>query len=201
MQFTADDKKKIADYYDHCLKKHGVDEAEALSWSSRESQQIRFEALMRVGDLERKSILDVGCGLGDLYPYLKSTISGFDYLGIDLVPEMVEKAKIKYPAAAFENKDVLDFNGRTFDFVLSSGAMSFKVPNHKAKYYAMIRKMFDLSRVGTSFNMLDREGHVDNELYAAYESAEIFNFCQTLTSKLRLLKDYSPQDFTIFLYH
>ncbi len=200
MKFSADDKKKIRNYYKDCLKKHSVDEAEALSWSSRDSQQIRFEALLGVGDLRRKSILDVGSGLGDLYPFLKEKIGQFAYLGIDLVPEMTAKARLKYPGAVFENRDVVDFEGRAFDFVLCSGAMSFKVPDHKEKYFAMIKKMYSLSKEAAAFNMLDRENHVDDELYAAYDKEEIFNFCRDLTPNLKLVNDYSPQDFTIFLY-
>lgn len=201
MQFTADDKKRIREYYDSCLKRYGDNKAEALSWSSPNTQLIRFQALIRVGDLRGKSILDVGCGLGDLYPFLQSAVGDFDYLGIDLLPDFIKKAQLKYPAARFENKDVLEFSGPPFDYVLSSGTMSFKVPHHFDKYFAMIRKMFSLARLGLAFNMLDRREHIDDELYAAYDAKEIEAFCRTLAPKVRLINDYSPQDFTLFLYH
>ena len=200
MNFNPQDKKRIGDYYRQCLDRHGVDNAEALSWSSPNAQLIRFQALIRVGDLRGKSILDVGCGLGDLYPFLQSTVGDFDYLGIDLFSDFIKKAQLKYPAACFENKDVLEFSGPPFDYVLSSGTMSFKVPHHFDKYFAMIRKMFSLARLGLAFNMLDRRGHIDDELYAAYDPKEIEAFCRTLTPKVKLITDYSPQDFTLFLY-
>jgi hypothetical protein len=60
--------------------------------------------------------------------------------------------------------------------------------------------MFSLARLGLAFNMLDRRGHIDNELYAAYDAEEIEAFCRTLTPKISLITDYSPQDFTLFLY-
>jgi ubiquinone/menaquinone biosynthesis C-methylase UbiE len=200
MNFSPQDKKRMSDYYRQCLDRHGTDSAEALSWSSQQAQQIRFQALTQVGDLAGKSILDVGSGLGDLYAFLQKTVGEFDYLGVDLVSDLVSAARAKYPQAQFGNEDILDFNDRKFDYVLSSGAMSFKVPQHFDKYFAMIRKMFSLARLGLAFNMLDRWGHVDNELYAAYEAGEIEAFCRTLTPKVKLITHYSPQDFTLFLY-
>ncbi|HUW24606.1 MAG TPA: class I SAM-dependent methyltransferase [Patescibacteria group bacterium] len=200
MNFSPQDRKRIGDYYRQRLDRYGVDSAEALSWSSQQAQQIRFQVLTQVGDLRGKSILDVGSGLGDLYALLQKTVGEFDYLGVDLVPDLVTVARAKYPQAQFENRDILDFNDRKFDYVLSSGAMSFKVPQHFDKYFAMIRKMFSLARLGLAFNMLDQRGHIDNELYAAYNPSEIEAFCRTLTPKVKLITHYSPQDFTLLLH-
>lgn len=201
MKIAPEDRKRIQDYYESHLKKHGIYDPQALSWSSPEAQLVRFQALLEVGDLENQSILDVGCGLGDLYQFLKLNFDSFSYLGVDLVPALIKKAKIKYPEAKFIAKDILEFPQKTFDYVLSSGAFSFKVKNHKKVYFKMIEKIYSLSKKATAFNMLDREGHVDDDLFAAYDRGEILSFCQALSPKVRLINDYSPQDFTIFLYH
>jgi len=54
-----------------------------------------FELAERSGD----SFLDVGCGLGRFYGYLKERrgTEGFTYLGLDSSRAMVEKAREKYP--------------------------------------------------------------------------------------------------------
>jgi len=200
MKFSKEDKKRIKNYYRSCLRQYGIYSADALGWAGLNSQIVRFKALLKVGNLEGKRILDVGCGLGDLYHFLSLNYNHFEYLGIDLVPEFIEKAKIKYPQGDFLNKDILDFKSESFDFVLSSGAMTFKIPNYKEKYFEMIKKMFQLSSLGTAFNMLNKEGHVDDDLYTAYDIEEITSFCYSLTQKLKIIKDYSPQDFTVFLY-
>ncbi|HUV72423.1 MAG TPA: methyltransferase domain-containing protein [Clostridia bacterium] len=201
MKVSDQDQKRIRDYYEDHLKKHGIYDPQALSWSSQEAQLIRFQALLGIGDLEGKSILDVGCGLGDFYQFLKLNFDRFSYLGIDLVPKLVEKAKIKYPRAKFKSWDIMEFPQKTFDYVLASGIFSFKVANHKKIYFEMIKKIYSLSRQATGFNMLDKEGHIDNELFAAYNSGQILDFCRSLSPKAKLINDYSPQDFTIFLYH
>jgi trans-aconitate methyltransferase len=201
MKFSEEDKKRIEAYYGKYLQRHGIYSSQALSWTSREAQQIRFRILAGIGSLEGKSILDAGCGLGDFYGFLKFNFANFDYLGIDLLPKMIKGARAKYPEAHFEIGDILEYRGRTFDYIISSGIFSFKIANHKTVYFEMLKKLFSFSRQGLAFNMLDRNGHLDDELYAAYDKEEIFSFCLTLTEKLRLIDDYSPQDFTFYLYH
>ena len=43
----------------------------SLGWGSTESQEKRFKALSEVGIDNGDRVLDVGCGFGDLYFYLK----------------------------------------------------------------------------------------------------------------------------------
>jgi len=199
MKLTLEDKKRIIDYYRKHLNKHGMYSAQALSWIDENSQLVRFQALVEVGDLNNQRILDVGSGLGDLYAFLSLHFKNFDYQGIDLVPDLVQKAREKYPQANFKNIDVMDFKGK-YDYVLSSGAFSFKVQNHKEFYFEMIKKLFSLAKKGVAFNMLNRKGHVDDDLFAAYDLTEVRDFCQKLTAKVRINHQYSVQDFTVFLY-
>jgi len=200
MKFSDKDKKRLRNYYTKSLNTFGINSAKALNWAGEESQLGRFQALTGVGDFDQKSILDVGSGLGDLYHFLCLNYSNFDYLGIDIVPELVEKAKIKYPEANFLVSDILDFNGGNFDFVLSSGALSFKVPDYKDKYFEVIKKMFSLSNIGLAFNMLDIKEHIDDELFAAYDSKEVVELCRKITPRVELINTYLPQDFTIYMY-
>ena len=67
--WDADDQRTIA-YFSELNGKYGVD-ARALDWGSRESQQLRFKVLSEVRMPASASILDVGCGQGDLYLWLQ----------------------------------------------------------------------------------------------------------------------------------
>ena len=42
-----------------------------LGWGSKKSQDLRFKILIDRWNLENKSILDIGCGFGDFYFFLK----------------------------------------------------------------------------------------------------------------------------------
>ena len=43
----------------------------SLNWGSQQSQHLRFEAMTNNLDLNNQTILDVGCGFGDFYKFLK----------------------------------------------------------------------------------------------------------------------------------
>lgn len=59
---------------------------QALFWSSREIQVLRFEVLSQVFKAQKTqqagSLLDVGCGFGDLSAYLRQIGLNCDYFGL-----------------------------------------------------------------------------------------------------------------------
>ena len=77
----------------------------------------KHEARMEVASylVEGDSVLDVGCGVGHFYPWVK----GMDYLGIDLSEDMLRKAREFNPNGKFEYGDVYDLSKfRVFDSVV-----------------------------------------------------------------------------------
>src|SRR5258708_28952277 len=75
-----------------------------VGWRSRENQEVRFKALMGMGKLEGQRILDLGCGLGCLYGYLKANGWKGEYTGIDLLDMMVKSAQKRFPGVVFEQR-------------------------------------------------------------------------------------------------
>lgn len=69
-------------------------------YRDRRHQQGQHEkAVELAGDLSGKSILDVGCGYGDLIHHLPADIAG--YVGIDLLPWAVNEARRLHPGREF----------------------------------------------------------------------------------------------------
>ena len=82
----------------------------ALGWT-KGKQEERFSALTSRVDLTRaKSVLDVGCGFGDLFPFL--TERGFRgrYVGIDFIDELLEVGRQAYPDAELTLADIDEFD-------------------------------------------------------------------------------------------
>src|ERR1035437_573967 len=78
-----------------------------LDWASAESQLARFQIFARNVPLQDKSLLDVGCGLGDLLTYLDSLGLRVRYTGLDLLGKMGPAAKHNHPGHDLVQGDIL----------------------------------------------------------------------------------------------
>lgn len=91
-------------------------------WQLRSRAYYRnIERLIRFIVPEGASVLEIGCGLGDLLAALKPA-AGF---GLDLSPRHVELARARHPGLRFavgdaEALDAPEISGRTFDYVILS---------------------------------------------------------------------------------
>ncbi len=199
MPLSPTDTDRIKKYYSESLQAFGPNEAKSLHWEEKTSQLTRFKVLERVGNLNHSSVLDAGSGLGDLYEFLKAKYTDMDYLGLDLVPDMTEAAQKKYPEAKFLNQDILEFK-ENFDFILSSGMLSFSLKTGKQYYYDVIEHMYKISNKAVAFNVLNSEYVESDEIFFSYSISEISQVCEKLTSNFKIISDYELADFTVYLY-
>jgi SAM-dependent methyltransferase len=67
-------------------------------------------------------ILDAGCGLGEWTVFLGQ--QGFDVVGLDLIPEVIENLTRRFPSQRFVRGDIrqTDFDAGSFDACFSWGA-------------------------------------------------------------------------------
>ena len=201
MNLSNNDIKRINDFYNKLIADNGYS-SQALSRNNEYTQKIRFITLSQISNLANKTILDVGCWFGDLYDFLtKEGCNNFKYTGLDILPTMIEKAKERHPDIEFIEAEYHKYKADRYDIILSSGALSFKIPNYKDYYFGMIEKMYKESKIAIGFNMLNAKGHVDDNTFTAYSLPEVYEFCSTLTENIIIRQDYLPHDFTFYLYH
>ena len=67
----SEDRKNLLSLYEDRFEKYGND-VKTVGWGSIEDQNLRFDMLFRGININNKSILDLGCGLGDLVNYLNN---------------------------------------------------------------------------------------------------------------------------------
>ncbi len=200
---------EIKDFYKQKVQEFGPERPEALSYNSRETQEARFEVLSTlIIDGTSCSILDVGCGVGDLWWYLRQKIGAhFSYTGLDIVPEMILAARQKYPGVKFICNDFLAADIEQYDYVLSSGAMTvfFSTREQQLEYVKkFIAKMYACSRLGCAFNLLDERAqslYLFDERYFYANPYEILHFCRSICSHAELVEEYLPNDFTLKMSH
>lgn len=193
------DKQAIIQRYSENLKKYGYS-PKTLEWF-KNRQPIRFKALSEIGDLNNCSILDVGCGFGDLYGFLIKKGLSIKYMGYDIYENFIKIARKVYPDAHFEVKDIEeDKINEKFDWVFSSGIFNNKMTDNASSIRSMLKRMFKLCNKGVAADFMST--FVDFKSKGAYYANPevVFGFCETLSRRVLLRHDYMPFEFCIYIY-
>lgn len=188
--------------YQKSFAKHGA-KPQALQWLSSEAAQVRYQNLLADLKLDGKSILDIGCGFGDIIPHIQAKAKKFRYLGIDIVPEFIKVAQNRYPNCQFQQGDYTKIIS-PHDIILCSGVLNNKVTGNQYQYRQnAINIMFDHAQEALAFNMAGSHPQPQNrDKWKVYyvDSQKILKYCQNLASKVILRQDYRPRDFTIIMF-
>jgi SAM-dependent methyltransferase len=172
----------------------------ALGWNSADTQQIRFQVLTRIADLSRHSVLDLGCGRGDLRPFLGERFAQIRYTGMEQIEEFIQQAQKSYgglPNTTFILGNFCTTGIPDADYVFASGSLNYKQEDPDF-IFKMIEKLFLSCKAGLAFNLLCEAGSPPGEL-AAYDPDSIRSFCLGLTKKVEIIDGYLEGDFTVFM--
>lgn len=175
--------------YSKTLSTYGADDPRSVKWGTTRSQFLRFKILCEIADIADASILDFGCGVGDLYEYLKRGGFRGQYIGTDHNPDLLTAARQKYADATFVATVT-----QAYDYALISGV--FNDPTDLESVQKIIHALFEGSTKGLAFNMISKP----TEGLMHYDPWEIARFCQTLTPMITVRHDYRGGNFTVYLY-
>lgn len=122
-----------------------------------------------IGETDR--LLDVGCAVGSLYGLLKLRGIASDYTGVDLTPEFIERARLRYPEKTFDVASILElpFTDAEFDAVVSKGTVFVTDDWRKA-----VGEVIRVTRRLAVFNLILHEPGRDSELVAPPDRGPIF---------------------------
>ena len=173
---------------------------DVLDWASAASQQARFNVLADQVPLEGRSLLDVGCGLGDLHAYLAARKIAVRYTGVDLIEKMVAAARQRHPGVRFVRGDIFAepvLAGEKFDRVFCSGTFNLNLGNNRLFLPQAIGRLFELTNEYVVFNLLHHRARGDDPRYAYYDPADVRAILAKFPCEVRILDDYLPNDFTV----
>lgn len=198
--------KSTIELYQQMDEKYGPDDVRSLTWGSPNTQETRFEQLLRLFNLRNMVLLDAGCGHGDLYEWLLSREFDFGrYVGMDLCEHHIEYANNKYPWCEFIHGSIPEVNLPEVDITFASGTFGFDSPEWESITRAMIDKMFAVSRIGLCFNMQSKWGLppvILRPLRRNLDPCFWFEYAMKISGgNACLLHDYLKADFTIGVYH
>ena len=190
------DREAILRKYDERLNSHG-DSPLTLGWT-RGRQSLRFRILLeRIADVVRPlTVLDFGCGFGDLFAYLQQHHPRWSYLGVDINPRLVEIGRAKFPEAQLEvSEDLARLTD--CDYVVASGVFNSRVMDNEAWLRECLAAFAERARLGFSVNFLSSTAAVrDDDLYY-WSVAEVAAIAQSLTKRFSIDHAYMPFEFTL----
>jgi len=203
------DKLKIKYYHHKRAKIFEGNSPRVQGWHSLAAQQNRFQALCQPLDLINKSILDLGCGYGDLKRYidklnsqqLASSHNISSYIGIDQHNAFIKSARLQFLRTAnteFINADFSNMTLPKVDIVMASGSLNYYC-REKDYLHKLIIAMYKSAHYAVAFNLLDNRYFTSSKFLIAHEPQEILEFCRLICVNSQLIDHYENNDFTIIM--
>lgn len=180
----------------------------ASHWSSKESQDDNFNLLTQIAPFEQNDrILDVGCGQGDLYGFMKKRGGRAKYEGIDVSSKMIDRAWQKYPEGRFACIDFLDdkFNFK-YDWILASGTFNHKVDEDQYQYLdKCLKKMYSLAAKGFGVILMSQHDPMQKlnpiEYLFGYDPMKVLQQCFNITYTINMNHTALTWGFLVFVYN
>jgi cyclopropane fatty-acyl-phospholipid synthase-like methyltransferase len=155
--------RNLKDFYRKQFKKFGPS-LPGVGWGKNKKSEIRYRVIIKLlkqvnTKNEKLTLLDVGCGYGELIEYFPKNYN-ISYLGVDIVDEMIVYAKKKYKKKEnirFKQINFLKLK-KKYDIVVCNGIFTLRnnLTNQKMlNYIYKCLTHFDkLSKIGYCFNIM-----------------------------------------------
>jgi len=202
----SDRKEKHYIFYKESIKKYSPFSVKALRWNSKESQLVRFRSLLRLGDFQNKSLLDVGCGIADLFFFLKENSFNIKYRGIEILKEFFDTAKIRLNG--YENINLINndfFNHKftnSYDFTICNGSLNLKEDDNYRLLFDFINKSISITNNAIGVTLLkEADGYIKDERLFHYDQKIVESLLNEMNIKnYKIFSDYADNDFTVLIY-
>jgi len=194
----------IRTYYEGNMSKN-LPEYGILGWESEEAQRLRFDMLLSAVDLEGKSLLDVGCGTGNLLEHILSKNINVKYTGVDILEKMIDIAKRKGLPGEFLHADIFKqklFDNGTFDVIYTSGIFNLNLGNNREFLKEAVGLFLDLSGETVVFNLLHKDSPDREDKYFYFypdEVKEMLSDYADRISTVEFIEAYLKNDFTVVI--
>ena len=180
------DRDKLFEYYGSKLKIYGYD-TRSLGWVPG-GRSVRFGVMTSIADLNGSSILDVGCGFGDLYGHLTGRDIKVDYTGVDINPDLIKVAREVYPEARFFISDFeSDGIDGEYDWAFAAGIFTIKITDNRSFIRNTLKRMYEVTRKGFAVDFLSPTYYSPEEdTYWRCPPEEVLKYCRSLSRRVML---------------
>lgn len=197
-----EEQQRTVERYAERLQRHGA-VVQALGWRDQAQQELRFRVMADgLRNIANASVLDIGCGFGDLYDYLAGRAAGLRYVGCDISPDLLQVARERHPHVQFDLRNVLDapYPEQSFDYVYISGMFNYRVEDNEGFLERTLATAYRMCAWGIAANMMTDQVDYRDEHLHYFSPERVLRFCRKLSRRVVLRHDYPLYEFTVFVY-
>ena len=198
----------VSAHYEAALAAHGTT-AKGVDWKDEDGQRLRHRQFLRLVEADRDaSVLDLGCGYGDLLPFLRAHGHRGRYVGLDVSPAMIDAARKLHGEGPDRVFHVAAVPSEATDYAIASGVLNVirgaDPPTWSRYVEAIIETLATNSRRGFGFNMLSLNSDSERrraDLHYADPPATLAAMVARHGRHVALLQDYGLWEFTMLVRH
>lgn len=172
---------------------------QTLLWASPATQRVRFDAIVRAFDPVGLTLLDAGCGRGDLWAHLVSTgHPPAAYVGVEAVRELADVARRDVPDEIVFGDFVAEpaLLDRGADVVVFCGSLNTA---DVATFWRCVRAGHDAARRACVFNFLCSPERAWGGHLHWQRPGDVMTLARAIAPAATLLDDYLSGDATVCL--
>jgi len=201
------DRNELYERYRKRWEQYGYD-SRTLGWN-KDCQWVRFEAAFEgLREEEFATVLDVGCGFGDLLGYLRSKGWCGRYTGIDLVEELIGEARERYSTdteAEFLCGDIAALTDlRKREMAVALGIFNHRLHQDNLEFVReTIEKLWSATTRVVVCDFLSIASHPerrDHQLYYA-DPAQLYQLAAGYSRRVAVHHAYMPFEFQVKIWH
>lgn len=199
---------EVAAYYASKLEAHGST-PQGVDWNGIDSHERRHRQFLRLLDgSPDASIIDLGCGFGDFLRFLR--VAGYSgrFIGYDIAPSMIEKARELHGEGDDRQWRVGAEPVEVADFAVASGILNVKGDVANEIWTRHVHRTIDIlaqaGRRGFAFNVLSMSSDPDRRRPSLYyaDPVDMLAYCLARFGRsIALLQDYGLYEFTVVVRH
>jgi SAM-dependent methyltransferase len=175
-----------------------------LGWH-KGGQQVRFAAALEAVGTQFGSLLDVGCGFGDLFGYLRDRGWQGNYLGLDICPELLDEGRNRFGprGARFECVDLscesLSFSA---DVAVALGVFNHRLNGDNLEFVAqMLHAMWAHSTQAVVLDFLSTTADRPKPDLFHADPDVVLRRALGYSKRVQLDHSYMPFEFLLAIWH
>lgn len=169
-----------------------------LGWT-KGRHKLRYEMLLSSWPAEAASVLDVGCGFGDMADYCQESGRGhWRYTGLDIVPALIEEGRRRHPGVDLRLHDMdVEALPAGYDVIVASGVFSHRLKDNMDFIARAFDRFAGAARLGFSANFMSPVADIRYDHLFYPDPGAVFDLARRHSKRISIRHDYMPFEYTV----